>query len=162
MREELYRKVKAELETLCINGAGEYYIAPEESDSDSELHPRAIKHIDLWNHNVEFIDQEAAWERPAVFIEFVPFKWHAIVPGVEYRSEPLINLHVVTDWASQDEDIKQMRLLDEIHGLLAGLEGETFMEFDIEGSSTNHDHEDIVENIETYTCVGIRHLPERR
>ena len=28
-----------------------------------------IKHIDLWNHNVEFIEQEENWERPAVFVE---------------------------------------------------------------------------------------------
>lgn len=25
-----------------------------------------IKHIDLWNHNVEFIEQEQQWSRPAV------------------------------------------------------------------------------------------------
>lgn len=158
MREELYRKLKTRLESLCINGAGEYFERPEDADMDDELYPRAIRHIDLWNQNVEFLDQEVPWERPAVFIEFVPFKWTQIVPGVEYRAQPLINLHVVTDWTSQDEDVKHFRLLDEIHALLAGLEGETFMEFDIESSTTNHNHEEIVENIETYTCVGFRRL----
>ncbi len=157
MREELYRKLKTRLEALCINAAGEYYERPDEADMDDELYPRAIKHIDLWNHNVEFLEQEAPWPRPAVFIEFVPFKWHAVVPGVEYRAQPLINLHVVTDWAEQN-DIGEFRLLDKIHKLLAGLEGENFMEFDIDSSATNHNHEDIVENIETYTCVGFRHL----
>lgn len=157
MREELYRKLKIRLEALCINAAGEYYERPEEADMDGELYPRAIKHIDLWNHNVEFLEQEAPWPRPAVFIEFVPFKWHAIVPGVEYRAQPIINLHVVTDWAEQN-DIGEFRLLDRIHEQLAGLEGENFMEFDIDSSATNHNHEDIVENIETYTCVGFRHL----
>ena len=44
-----------------------------------------IKHIDLWNHNVEFIEQEENWERPAVFVEFCPIRWNAIVDGVEYR-----------------------------------------------------------------------------
>ena len=34
-----------------------------------------IKHIDLWNHNVEFIEQEENWERPAVFVEFEPIEW---------------------------------------------------------------------------------------
>ena len=157
MREELYRKLKARLEALCVNAAGEYYERPDDADMDDELYPRAIKHIDLWNHNVEFLEQEAPWPRPAVFIEFVPFKWHAVVPGVEYRAQPLINLHVVTDWAEQN-DIGEFRLLDKIHKLLAGLEGENFMEFDIDSSATNHNHEDIVENIETYTCVGFRHL----
>ena len=160
MREELYRKLKERLEALCIGVDGVYYEAATEdmADADSVEKERAIKHIDLWNHNVEFIEQEAAWERPAVFIEFVPFKWKAIVPGIEYRAEPIVNLHVVTDWVSQDADVRQFGLLDRIHELLAGLEGETFMEFDIDSSSTNHNHEDIVENIETYTCVAFRHL----
>ena len=157
MREELYRKLKARLEALCVNAAGEYYERPDDADMDDELYPRAIKHIDLWNHNVEFLEQEAPWPRPAVFIEFVPLKWHAIMPGVEYRAQPLINLHVVTDWAEQ-KNIGEFRLLDKIHELLAGLEGESFMEFDINSSATNHNHEDIVENIETYTCVGFRHF----
>ncbi len=157
MREELYRKLKARLEALCVNAAGEYYERPDDADMDDELYPRAIKHIDLWNHNLEFLEQEAPWPRPAVFIEFVPLKWHAIMPGVEYRAQPLINLHVVTDWAEQ-KNIGEFRLLDKIHELLAGLEGESFMEFDIDSSATNHNHEDIVENIETYTCVGFRHF----
>lgn len=158
MREELYRKLKARLEMLCVNEAGEYYERPDDADTDDELYPRAIRHIDLWNRNVEFIEQDIPWERPAVFIEFAPFKWNATVPGVEYRAQPLVNLHVVTDWAEQDSDISQFRLLDKIHGLLAGLSGDTFMELDIDSSATNHDHEEIVENIETYTCVAFRHM----
>ena len=58
-----------------------------------------IKHIDLWNRNVEFIEQEEGWERPAVFVEFGPIQWKPIVNGVEYRAEPQITLHIVTDWA---------------------------------------------------------------
>ena len=157
MREEIYNAIKNRLEALCVNAAGEYYERPAEADMDDDIYPRAIRHIDLWNHNVEFIEQEVAWERPAVFIEFVPFKWHAIVPGVEYRAQPLINLHVVTDWVEQ-KGIGEFRLLNRINELLAGLEGESFMEFNIDSSATNHNHEDIVENIETYTCVGFRHL----
>jgi hypothetical protein len=157
MREELYRKLKARLEALCVNAAGEYYECPDEADADDELYPRAIRHVDLWNHNVEFLEQEAPWPRPAVFVEFVPFKWRTVVPGVEYRAQPMVNLHVVTDWAEQ-KNIGEFRLLDRIHELLAGLEGETFVEFDIDSSATNHNHEDIVENIETYTCTAVRHL----
>lgn len=158
MREELYRKLKSRLEALCVNAAGEYYERPDDADMDDELYPRAIRHIDLWNRNVEFIEQETAWERPAVFIEFVPFKWKAIVPGVAYRAQPLVNLHIVTDWVNQDADIQQFRLMDKIHELLAGMSGKTFMEFDIDSSSTNHNHEELVENIETYTCVAFREL----
>lgn len=160
MREELYRKLKSRLEALCIDVDGVYFDAMAEDMIDAYCieKDRVIKHIDLWNHNVEFIEQETPWERPAVFIEFVPFKWNAIMPGVEYRAEPLINLHVVTDWVDQESDIGHFRLLDKIHELLAGMSGKTFMELDIDSSTTNHNHEEIVENIETYTCVGFRRL----
>ena len=55
-------------------------------DRLKEVGGGAIKHIDLWNHNVEFIEQEESWARPAVFVEFRPIKWNAIVNGVEYRA----------------------------------------------------------------------------
>ena len=58
-----------------------------------------VKHVDLWNHNVEFVEQEESWARPAVFVEFAPIQWSALVDGLEYRAEPEVRLHVVTDWA---------------------------------------------------------------
>lgn len=72
LREELYRKIKAQLELIGINGADELFIF--DNKTDAEVINRAIEHVDLWNHNVEFIEQETAWERPAVFIEFQPIK----------------------------------------------------------------------------------------
>lgn len=56
-----------------------------------------IKYIDLWNHNVEFIEQEDNWERPAVFVELCPINWEATVAGMRYVTEAKVNLHVVTD-----------------------------------------------------------------
>ena len=125
-----------------------------------------IKHIDLWNHNVEFIEQEENWARPAVFVEFCPIQWNAIAPGVEYRAEPQVKLHIVTDWEGsadagsqfKEEALKVFDLVDTIHRKLACLDGETFMQLDLVESQTNHNHEDIVENIEMYQCVAIRSL----
>ena len=127
---------------------------------------RAIKHIDLWNHNVEFIEQEENWERPAVFVEFQPIQWNAIQPGVEYRAEPTVNLHVVTDWqgsSSADSEFREKSLevfdlLEEIHEALTCMDGDTFAMFDLAESRTNHNHEEIIENIEVYQCVAIKSL----
>ena len=126
----------------------------------------AIKYVDLWNHNVEFIEQEEQWERPAVFVEFQPIRWNAIVNGVEYRAEPLVSLHVVTDWqgsSSADSEFRERSmevfdLLEAIHKALACMEGDTFMAFDLVESMTNHNHEELLENIETYQCVAIKSL----
>lgn len=118
-----------------------------------------IKYIDLWNHNVEFIEQEDNWERPAVFVELCPINWEATVAGMRYVTEAKVNLHVVTDWLGssaansdqREESLTVFDLLEKIHTALADVDGEHFKEFDISNSTTNHNHEDILENIETYS-----------
>lgn len=125
-----------------------------------------IKYIDLWNHNVEFIEQEDNWERPAVFVEFCPINWEATVAGMHYVTEAKVNLHVVTDWLGssaansdqREESLTVFDLLEKIHTALADVDGEHFKEFDISNSTTNHNHEEILENIETYSYVGYREL----
>lgn len=125
-----------------------------------------IKYIDLWNHNVEFIEQEDNWERPAVFVELCPINWEATVAGMRYVTEAKVNLHVVTDWLGssaansdqREESLTVFDLLEKIHTALADVDGEHFREFDISNSTTNHNHEDILENIETYSYVGYREL----
>ena len=125
-----------------------------------------IKHIDLWNHNVEFIEQEENWERPAVFVEFCPIRWNAIEDGVEYRAEPEVKLHIVTDWAGaanegspfKEEALEVFDLPELIHERLSCMDGDTIMAFDLVESQTNHNHEEIVENIEVYSCVAFKRL----
>lgn len=125
-----------------------------------------IKYIDLWNHNVEFIEQEDNWERPAVFVELCPINWEATVAGMRYVTEAKVNLHVVTDWLGssaansdqREESLTVFDLLEKIHTALADVDGEHFREFDISNSTTSHNHEDILENIETYSYVGYREL----
>lgn len=159
MRRELYSALKERLGRLCVNAAGEYYMAPHEMDAD--LNTPAIKHIDLWNHNVEFLEDEEAWERPAVFIEICPIKWITIMPGVEYRAEPEVKFHIVTDWAEAVCDdtngaISMLDLPDHIHDAIAGITGRTFRELTLTESHTNHNHSDIVENIEVYGYTAIK------
>lgn len=129
-----------------------------------------IKYIDLWNHNVEFIEQEDNWERPAVFVELCPINWEATVAGMRYVTEAKVNLHVVTDWLGssaansdqREESLTVFDLLEKIHTALADVDGEHFREFDISNSTTNHNHEDILENIETYSYVGYRELDQSK
>lgn len=118
---------------------------------------RIVKHIDLWNRNVEFIEQETAWERPAVFVEFEPIHWQSAAPGLRYTAEVRVRLHVITDWNYHGDrkSSSALDLTDKIRRALAGLEGDTFKDFDLVESHTNHDHEDIVESVEVYSCVAV-------
>ena len=140
MRKELYNKLRS----MLLN--------PE--------HGLGIKHVDLWNHNVEFLEQEAIWARPAVFIEFCPIRWEAHQRGESYRAEPMVKLHIVTDWVEnldeQPEALDVLDLSEMIHGVVGCLDGDKFSGFDIVETATNHNHEDIVESIDTYRCVAYR------
>lgn len=166
MRKELYNKICMRLKRLYKLPDGSVY---EHGNKEEEIPAGAVRivnHIDLWNHNVEFIEQEENWERPAVFVEFCPIRWNAIVPGVEYRAEPEVKLHIVTDWKGaandgspfKEEALDVFDLPELIHDRLSCMEGETFKVFDLVESRTNHNHEEIVENIEVYSCVAIKRL----
>lgn len=62
-----------------------------------------VKHIDLWNHNVEFIEQEDGWERPAVFVEFATIEWAPFQGGMQ-RGKGNVSIHIVTDWTEGEYD----------------------------------------------------------
>ena len=167
MRKELYNEICNRLRCLYWTQRGTVLIIDDvEGNEIPEGVKRVFPYIDLWNHNVEFIEQEENWERPAVFVEFSPIHWITIVPGVEYRAEPEIKFHIVTDWKGavsdgsrfKEESLRLFDLPELLHKALSCISGERFMELDLVESQTNHNHEDIVENIEIFQCVAIKRL----
>ena len=127
MRKELYEKLKERLENV-----------------------EAVKYVALWNHNVEFIEQEDPWERPAVFIEVQPLEWRCVVPCREYHAVVTVRLHIVYDW--NDKGMNDFDLGGDIAQAVIGLEGDSFSGLEPVGSATNHNHEEIVEDVDTYQC----------
>lgn len=123
-----------------------------------------IKHIDLWNRNVEFIEQEVAWERPAVFVEIAPITWEQTNSGKAQRGTGFVRLHIVTDWQGSSADgspdfEKSLEVFDyseKIQQTIEGLSGERFHALHLIETLTNHDHEEIVESIEVYRLRGVR------
>ena len=61
---------------------------------------------------------------------------------------------------TQDGDVgsalDELSLSEAIHRVIGCLDGESFYGFDIVETATNHNHEDIVESIDTYQCVAYR------
>lgn len=131
MRQELYAAIKARIRDVVP----------------------AVKHIDLWNHNVEFIEQEQSWERPAVFVEFGPITWQPYV-GCRYRGEGSVKLHVVTDWLEGGQEAA-WTLVGKIREAMEDVEGKEFYGLRLTETLTNHNHEDILESIEGYVVKGV-------
>nr|DAV27000.1 MAG TPA: hypothetical protein [Caudoviricetes sp.] len=108
-----------------------------------------VVHIDLWNHNVEFIEQEEGWERPAVFVEFGSIVWEPNV-GCGYRGKGLVRLHVVTDWTEGGQEAA-WELIGKIRAAMENVEGIGFHGLVLSETETNHNHEEILESIESYS-----------
>ena len=126
MRAELYEAIKAKI---------------------AEAVPE-IKHIDLWNHNVEFLEEETPWARPAVFIEYGTITWQPL-QGHGRRGRGEVRLHLVTDWAEGQYEAA-FALSRKLLQAIEGLSGDEFDGMALMATDTSHSHEDILENIDTY------------
>lgn len=74
MRKILYRELKKRLSRLLLADSGNIVFVSEERIKQmieaGETPDYAIRHIGLWNRQVEFIEQEEHFPMPAVFVEF--------------------------------------------------------------------------------------------
>jgi hypothetical protein len=116
-----------------------------------------LKHFDLWNQQVAFIEEETPFNCPAVFIEILPILWQQM--GGEYQqSEVTIRLHLVTQWFSQTakNNPRQNTALDYLD--LSGKVFDAMHKFSVANSNQftrvksiiNHNHERYVDSIEEY------------
>lgn len=141
MRKQLYLAVIERLKTI-VNESGE----------------PTLKHFDLWNQNVAFIEQESIFPMPAVFIEFLPIDWKTLGGGVQSATIGF-RLHIVTatpgsaaDGSTYQPDALQLfDLLDDVHHALSGFRGSHFRQLQRTSSHTNHNHEELIESIESFS-----------
>lgn len=126
-----------------------------------------INHIDLWNQNVEFIEEDEAWARPAVFVEFGEILWEPLKgPALMMRGRGEVLLHVVTDWkgsvadgsGSRNESLEDYTLPELIHDKVARIEGSSFRNVHLSRTIINHNHQELLENIEVYSVTYQRTL----
>lgn len=127
-----------------------------------------IKHVDLWNRNIEFIEQED-WFMPAVFLEFGEIFWSASKVDkdtIDYKGKGTLTIHIVTPWdgsASADSPARNLllRYFDlsaRIQKIMELMEGEDYGGIWLNSTKTNHDHADIVENIDIYVVTFHRRV----
>lgn len=117
-----------------------------------------IRHIDLWNENIVYIEQEEGWERPAVFVEFGAIQWKAFAGDRVQRGTFHVRLHIVTDWVgsaadgsdNQEEALEVFDLSEAIQAALQDMDGGVCSTLELVETHTNHNHEEIVESIEVY------------
>lgn len=127
-----------------------------------------VAFVDLWNNQVQTLNGGAAFPFAAVFIEFEAVEWKQQNMGTR-RGALAVRLHVVTRSVAThghkdpriDDALAVFDLLDSINTAMQGLRGDNFSGFMLTTSATNHDHAEIVENVERYVC-GVQDLTARR
>lgn len=139
-----------------------------------------IQHVDVWNNQVEYAQEEQPFMTPAVFIEFDAIDWQPLLRGVR-EAVITVRLHVVTDtrvgrWS---DAIERLELADDINRALHGLNGVIQgigadviqNNFHVEGdtplydspqsvintithsrSITDHNFDELADNIEEFQC----------
>lgn len=123
-----------------------------------------FRHFDLWNRQVDFLEDEAPFDLPAIFIEFPHIEWKSPMQGVQRAEIPVV-LHVATEYKGSESDgsIYQSAALERLN-IVDGLARHLFnwrysdASFAVHqtcrtASDTNHDHAEIIEDIEQFSCV---------
>ncbi|MDR0872185.1 MAG: hypothetical protein LBN27_01790 [Prevotellaceae bacterium] len=142
MRKQLYLDIKNRLKTVK-NEAGE----------------QLFQHFDLWNRQVEFIEQETPFACPAVFVEFAPMAWRTLGNAVQ-DCELTVRLHIVTEWfagtadysPTEEQALQFLDIIDRVTAAVHGFAASATNKFMRRQSVTNHDHERYVDNVEEYAC----------
>ena len=135
--------------------------------TDGQPDPKPLfKHCDLWNRQVEFIEQETPFQTPAVFVEFTDIQWRTDGQHIQ-DADLTLRLHIVTPWYANtasnvaDPDVRAAALayLDiptvlfrQLHGQHGQFETGSFNALTRIASTVNHDHERFVDSVETYQC----------
>lgn len=127
-----------------------------------------VEYVDLWNNQVQMLNGGSTFPLNAVFIEFEAVEWKQQNMGAR-RGALAVRLHVITravvthGFKDQhiDEALALFDLLDAINAAMQGLRGENFTGFMLTTSATNHDHTELIENVERYVC-GVQDITAMR
>ncbi len=142
MRKQLYLDIKDRLKSI--------------KNEDGE---QLFRHFDLWNRQVEFIEQETPFVCPAVFVEFNEMNWQTLGNRVQ-GCELTVRLHVVTEWfagtadysPTEQQALDFLDIIDKMVYTLQGFATSYMNAWMRKRSITNHDHEHYVDNVEEYVC----------
>lgn len=106
-----------------------------------------VKHVDLWNQQTDFMEEESPFEMPAVFIELGDIEWNVLKDA--FRGWGDIKLHTAIAWSEQ-APIEAWRLTDKIWRAMEGITGDFFSGNYPETTQSNRSHMEVFENIDIF------------
>lgn len=128
-----------------------------------------IKFIDLWNEHIVEVSTSVPWPLPAVFIEFEQYEVRQLSRWQREADVP-VRLHIVTRTLPYtggatdkriDLALQYFDLIDRVNAAMQGLSGTGFTAFQLTASATNHNHGELMENIERWQTRAVDATAER-
>ncbi|WP_368209532.1 hypothetical protein [Alistipes shahii] len=130
-----------------------------------------VKYVDLYNNQFAHLEEEKIMQFPCALVEFREIAWRQLGRHAQ-RGDLLLDIHVATKAAGKTSAvgrtltpaIEYFELLDALHVAMRDLRLDYAGTFSRVGSATDHDHDSLLVNVETYR-VGITDLaavPETR
>lgn len=140
------------------------------ADPKADTSKNTVPYVDLWNDQVNLLGGGSAFETPAVFVEFEQIDWKQQNVGAR-RGDIPVRLHIVTRAVPthgfhdprMGDVLAVFDLINAINAKMQGLRGEGFAGFQLTTSATNHNHAELVENVERLVtsaqdCTGMRKM----
>lgn len=126
------------------------------------LDSKLVKQVDLYNDQFSHLDEESVIKYPCVLIEFSDISWRQLGQHAQ-QGEITINLHVATRSKgratiadrSTPPATEYLELLDDLHVAMRDLRLAYASTFTRTASSTDHDHDDLIVNVESFRTVVI-------
>ncbi len=142
MRKQLYLDIKEKLSQIV-------------NDDDAPL----FKHFDLWNRQIEFIENETPFACPAVFVEFAPMDWDTLLHRVQ-ECDLTVTLHIVTEWFAETADyspteqqhLEFLNIADKVVRALQNFSTDYMNSWMRKSTITDHDHERYIDSVEVFIC----------
>lgn len=129
-----------------------------------------LKHIGLWNENMEDLPSGMLFETPAVFVEFAPITYTSAGQGTP-RVPMEIVLHLVHKYTPEephkslelsddprcleDDPLAYLDLIEQVESAPIGLAGDGFSGLQLTSSDLDHQHGELMHHWATFiTGVG--------
>ena len=129
-----------------------------------------LKHIGLWNENMEDLPSGILFDTPAVFVEFAPITYTSAGQGTP-RVPMEIGLHLVHKYTPEephesleltderrcleDDPLAYLDLIEQVESAPIGLAGDGFSGLQLISSDLDHQHGELMHHWATFvTGVG--------
>lgn len=166
MRLRLFNDIEARLSCVRLVDGKYIYCRPKRGENTKLPGTPAINHVGLWNENTARLTQVRPFSPPGIFVEFLPVVWSQLSRGA-VCTDMTVRLHIVTatlaqtDTPYRNEALQRFRLIRAVKAAFVDFSGEadrnglSYSRFMYYGSSTDHNHEQICEDLEEWQthCV---------